>query len=84
MDSHCVHACRNTCAMLKELLRKENDILSFYEGMYAECNYPGVQSFVYQMIEEKKKNLLLIATKLQDIQSNSRIYDGIIDSFDSY
>jgi hypothetical protein len=81
-EVNCVHACRNTCGMLNEILKKESATLRLYEGVYAECNYPGVKSFLYQMIAQKRKDIMLLTSKLHDIRTNSEIYDGILASFD--
>ena len=54
----CQHACRNTCAMLNEALRKEASMVRFYEGILAECNFPEVRTFLIDMVEEKRKGIL--------------------------
>ncbi len=48
----CTHACKNTCAMLNEALRKEAAIVRYYESMLEQCNMPEVYNFVLDTIEE--------------------------------
>ena len=82
-DVNCVHACKNSCAMLNEALRKEASAVKFYEDVYAECNFPEVQSFVQEMIEERRSAILRIIKKLNEIHAKSQSLDGIISSFET-
>ncbi len=82
-DVKCVHACKNSCAMLNEALRKEASAVKFYEGVYAECNFPEVQSFLQEMIEERRNAILRIIKKLNEIHAKSQSLDGIISSFET-
>ncbi len=82
-DVNCVHACKNSCAMLNEALRKEASAVKFYEGVYAECNFPEVQSFLQEMIEERRNAILRIIKKLNEIHAKSQSLDGIISSFET-
>lgn len=77
----CQHACRNTCAMLNEALRKEASMVRFYEGILAECNFPEVRTFLIDMVEEKRKGILSIIQKLNELHVYSQSIDGIISSF---
>jgi hypothetical protein len=77
----CQHACRNTCAMLNEALRKEASMVRFYEGILAECNFPEVRTFLIDMVEEKRKGILNIIQKLNELHVYSQSIDGIISSF---
>jgi len=79
----CMHACKNTCAMLNEALRKEASIVRFYEGMLDECNLPEVRSFLTETIEEKRKAILRIIQKLNEIHARSQVIDGMISSFNN-
>ena len=79
----CMHACKNTCAMLNEALRKEASIVRFYEGMLDECNLPEVRSFITDTIEEKRKAILRIIQKLNEIHARSQVIDGMISSFNN-
>ena len=79
----CMHACKNTCAMLNEALRKEASIVRFYEGILDECNLPEVQSFITETIEEKRKAILRIIQKLNEIHARSQVIDGTISSFNN-
>lgn len=77
----CQHACRNTCAMLNEALRKEASMVRFYEGILAECNFPEVRTFLTDLVEEKRKSILSIIQKLNELHVQSQSIDGIISSF---
>lgn len=77
----CQHACRNTCAMLNEALRKEASMVRFYEGILAECNFPEVRNFLINLVEEKRKSILSIIQKLNELHVQSQSGDGIISSF---
>ena len=77
----CQHACRNTCAMLNEALRKEASMVRFYEGILAECNFPEVRTFLTDLVEEKRKSILSIIQKLNELHVQSQSGDGIIASF---
>lgn len=79
----CVHACKNTCAMLNEALRKEASIVRFYEGILEDCNLPEVKSFITETIEGKRKGILKIIQKLNEIQAQSQVVDGLISSFNN-
>lgn len=79
----CVHACKNTCAMLNEALRKEASIVRFYEGILEDCNLPEVKSFISETIEGKRKGILKIIQKLNEIQARSQVVDGLISSFNN-
>ncbi len=79
----CMHACKNTCAMLNEALRKEAAIVRFYESMLEQCNLPEVSSFVQESIEEKRQGILKIIQKLNEIHARSQVVDGMISSFNN-
>lgn len=79
----CMHACKNTCAMLNEALRKEAAIVRFYENMLEQCNLPEVSSFVQESIEEKRQGILKIIQKLNEIHARSQVVDGMISSFNN-
>ena len=69
--------------MLNEALRKEAAIVRFYEGMQDECNLPEVSSFITDTIEEKRKGILRIIQKLNEIHARSQVIDGVISSFNN-
>ncbi len=79
----CMRACKNTCAMLNEALRKEAAIVRFYENMLEQCNIPEVSSFVQESIEEKRQGILKIIQKLNEIHARSQVVDGMISSFNN-
>lgn len=79
----CMHACKNTCAMLNEALRKEAAIVRFYENMLEQCNLPEVSGFVQESIEEKRQGILKIIQKLNEIHARSQVVDGMISSFNN-
>lgn len=78
----CIHTCRNNCMMLNQLLNKETELLSFYEGIYAECNYPEIQGFIVDRITDKRHLIEEIQNKISDIKELSKIMDGLIKSFE--
>ncbi len=79
----CMHACKNTCAMLNEALRKEAAIVRYYENMLDQCNLPEVRSFIQDSVEEKRQGILRIIQKLNEIHARSQVVDGIISSFNN-
>lgn len=79
----CQHACRNTCAMLNEALRKETAMVRFYESTLDECNFPEVSSFMNELVEEKRQVILRIIQKLNEIHVRSQALDGIVSSFNN-
>ncbi len=79
----CVHACKNTCAMLNEALRKEASIVRFYESMLEQCNLPEVKGFISETIDDRRKNILKIIQKLNEIHARSQVIDGMISSFNN-
>ena len=82
-DVVCLHNCKNTCAMLNEALRKETAVSKFYESILEQCNIPDVGGFVAEQIEEKRKSILRIVQKLNEIHARSQIIDGISSSFNA-
>ncbi|HZW40562.1 MAG TPA: hypothetical protein VFF33_14780 [Ignavibacteriaceae bacterium] len=83
LDKNCIHACRNTCAMLNEALRKETSLVRYYEGMIEECNFPEVKGFILDLVEERRKGILRIIQKLNEIHARSQTMDGIFSSFNN-
>jgi len=79
----CMHACKNTCSMLNEALRKEASIVRFYESMVEQCNLPEVSNFIQNIIEERRQGILRIIQKLNEIHARSQIIDGVISSFNN-
>ncbi|HUX60104.1 MAG TPA: hypothetical protein VMV32_02230 [Ignavibacteriaceae bacterium] len=82
-EIRCVHACKNTCAMLNESLRKEAAIVRFYESILEDCNLPEIRSFVETTIEDRRKSILKIIQKLNEIHARSQVVDGITSSFNN-
>jgi len=80
---NCQHACKNTCASLNEALRKETAIVKYYEGVQEECNIPEVRSFMDELIDEKRKIILRLIQKLNEIHVRSQATDGITSSFNN-
>lgn len=79
----CEHACKNTCTTLNEALRKETALVRYYEGILDECNLPEIRTFIMDFVEEKRKGILRIIQKLNEIHAKSQSIDGIIQSFDN-
>ncbi len=82
-EINCQHACRNTCASLNEALRKETALIRFYEGTMDECNIPEVKSFMTDLVEEKRRVILQIIQKLNEIHVRAQAIDGIASSFNN-
>jgi rubrerythrin len=81
-DIRCAHTCRNACGLLNEALHAETAQVRFYERVMAECDYPDVQAFVRQLMEERSASILRIVQKLNELQARSKVLDGVMSSFD--
>lgn len=81
--NNCQHTCKNTCASLNEALRKETAIVKYYEGVLEDCNMPEVRTFMDELIEEKRKIILRLIQKLNEIHVRSQASDGITSSFNN-
>lgn len=79
----CGHACRNSCAVLNEALRKETASVRFYEGVFEQCNAPDIRAFIIELIDEKRNDILKIIQKLNEIHARSQALDGVASSFDN-
>lgn len=79
----CAHACRNTCAMLSEALREESEMVTFYERLGHECNYPDVNEMLQELIGQRSRSVLMINQKLNELRARGEILDGVISSYDS-
>ena len=82
-DIKCQHACKNTCATLNEALRRETALVRFYESALNECNIPEVNSYMTNLVEDKRKLILGLIQKLNEIHVRSQTTDGITSSFNS-
>ena len=80
---NCQHACKNTCASLNEALRKETAIVKYYESVLDECNMPEVKTFMDELMDEKRKVILRLIQKLNEIHVRSQAIDGITSSFNN-
>ena len=78
----CSHDCRVTCRMLTDAMRQEKDMLHFYEKLATKCDYPDVQAFVRELLEEKSRIILKINQKLNEIRARGQVSDGVISSFE--
>jgi hypothetical protein len=74
----CNHDCRITCNMLTEAMRKEAEMIHFYEAIMTECDYPDVNSFVRNLLEEKSRIVLHINQKLNEIRACGQVSNGVI------
>ncbi|HQI39842.1 MAG: hypothetical protein B6D44_05125 [Ignavibacteriales bacterium UTCHB2] len=83
IDTKCQHACKNTCATLNEALRRETAMVRFYESVLDECNIPEVSSFMTGLVEDKRKVILSLIHKLNEIHVRSQALDGIASSFNN-
>lgn len=82
-EFQCGHNCRNTCSMLNEALRKETASVRFYESVFDECTTPEVKSFLGEVVEERRTEILKIIQKLNEIHARSQALDGIASSFNA-
>lgn len=82
-EHNCAHTCKNSCSSLNEALRKETTTVRFYESIIEDCNSPEIREFLTEIIETRRKDVLKIIQKLNEIHARSNITDGIISSFDS-
>jgi rubrerythrin len=82
-DVTCQHACKNTCATLNEALRRETAMVRYYESILDECNMPDVSAFMNELVEEKRKVILRLIQKLNEIHVRSQAIDGIASSFNN-
>jgi rubrerythrin len=78
----CEHACRHTCAMLRQALREESDMVRFYERLKAECDYPDVHDMLQDLLQSRSRSILLINQKLNELRARAEILNGVISSFD--
>jgi Zn ribbon nucleic-acid-binding protein len=78
----CNHDCRITCRMLTEAMRREAEMIHFYEKLMTECDYPDVNSFVRGLLEEESRIVLHINQKLNEIRAHGQVSKGIISSFE--
>lgn len=83
LEVNCEHACKNTCASLNKALKTETATVRFYEDVLEECDSPEVNTFITGLVESRRKDILKIINKLNEIQARSQISNGIVDSFDS-
>jgi hypothetical protein len=79
----CNHDCRITCAMLVEAMRREAEMIHFYESIMSECDYPDVNSFVRELLEEKSRSVLHINQKLNEIRACGQVNNGVISDCQS-
>jgi len=77
----CTHACRNTCGLLNEAIREESDMVKLYEKMMSECDYPDVQAFVREVLEERSRTVIRMMQKLNELRARGQILDGVISSY---
>jgi rubrerythrin len=69
--------------MLNEALRKETAAIRFYESVFDECITPEVKSFLGEIVDKRRAEVLKIIQKLNEIHANASSLDGVISSFDS-
>jgi hypothetical protein len=68
--------------MLNEALRRETGLLQFYEQIVKECDYPDIHTFVRNLAEERRKPILEIVAKLNEVRAKSQVMDSIISSYE--
>lgn len=77
----CSHACRNTCGLLNEAIRRESEMVKVYEKMMSDCDYPDVQAFVREVLEERSRTVIRMMQKLNELRARGQILDGVISSY---
>jgi rubrerythrin len=83
LDVKCQHACKNTCATLNEALRRETAMVRFYESVLEECNIPEVSLYMNGLVDDKRKLILSLIQKLNEIHVSSQALNGIASSFNN-
>ena len=78
----CNHDCRINCKMLTEAMRKEAEMIQFYEKLMIECDYQDVNSFIRELLEEKSRIVLRINQKLNEIRARGQVSDSIVSGYD--
>ena len=78
---HCEHSCRNTCALLNDAMRQETAMIEFYEQMVEQCDYPDVEKFTREILEERSRTIIRMLQKLNELRARGQILDGVISSF---
>jgi len=81
--THCKHECRNTCAMLVEILRRETSLMQMYDQIAADCDDPETQQLVAELKERRGGIVEHIVAKLNQLRAQGEILDGIMDSYES-
>lgn len=80
--SHCKHECRNTCAMLVEILRRETALMQMYDQIAVDCDDPETQQLVAELKERRGGIAEQIVAKLNQLRAQGEILDGIMDSYE--
>lgn len=81
-DLRCAHACRNSCGLLNEAMRRESEMVKFYQRVAEMCDYPEVEQFVEHLVQERSSNVLKIVQKLNELQARGQALDGVMASYD--
>ena len=79
----CSHECRNTCAMLVEILRRESALMQLYDQVIAECDEPETRELVNDLKERRGAIVEQIVAKLNRLRAQGEILDGIMGSYDT-
>lgn len=79
----CGHECRNTCAMLVEILRRESALMQLYDQVIAECDEPETRELVNDLKERRGAIVEQIVAKLNRLRAQGEILDGIMGSYDT-
>ena len=79
----CRHECRNTCAMLVEILRRESALMQMYDQIAADCDDPEMNALVTELKERRGTVVEPIIAKLNQLRAQGEILDGIMESYES-
>lgn len=79
----CKHECRNTCAMLVEILRRESGLMQLYDQVLSECDDPETRELIEDLKARRGTIVEQIVAKLNRLRAQGEILDGIMGSYDS-
>jgi hypothetical protein len=58
-------------------------MVRFYEQVMKDCDYPDVNSFVRDLLEERSRTVIRIMQKLNELRARGQILDGVISSYNN-
>ncbi|HLP16345.1 MAG TPA: hypothetical protein VK470_08820 [Bacteroidota bacterium] len=82
-SGNCAHNCRNTCATLVEILRRESALMQLYDQVIGACDDPETRELVSDLKERRGAIIDQIVAKLNRLRAQGEILDGIMGSYDT-